>query len=203
MASAREAASISPYSPSEMNDHIQARANSGIARPSWKSSNATRGERIGVDFIEVTTADFRLCRICATVLGRWQDRCGYVAAVLYDSSEGAKRNGLDPFAYLRNLLQRIRTNLDRRIGRLFPTPQATRHRALTFYTCKPHYPRSLLAKGVGHLRTLDWQERRGWLCFETSRPHTLPTARGHACVNCLSFYNRRSYGPIPLFSTNW
>ena len=42
-------------------------------------------------------------------------RGGHAAAVLYSLTQSAKRNGLDPFAYLRDLLQRIPTHPQSRI----------------------------------------------------------------------------------------
>ena len=47
-------------------------------------------------------------------------RGGQAAATLYSLIESAKRHGLDPFAYLRDLLTRIPTHPHRRIHELFP-----------------------------------------------------------------------------------
>lgn len=62
----------------------------------------------------------------SVVLGRnnWlfagSPRGGRAAAVLYGLIASAKRHGLDPFAYLRDLLARIPTHLQRDIQQLFP-----------------------------------------------------------------------------------
>ena len=47
-------------------------------------------------------------------------RGGHAAATLYSLIQSAKRHRLDPFAYLRDLLERIPTHPDRRIHELFP-----------------------------------------------------------------------------------
>lgn len=47
-------------------------------------------------------------------------RGGHAAAVLYSLIASARRNGLDPFAYLRDLLSRIATHPQRRIEEFFP-----------------------------------------------------------------------------------
>jgi hypothetical protein len=60
------------------------------------------------------------------VLGRknWlfagSERGGHAAATLYSLIASAKRNGLDPFTYLRDLLARIPTHPQRQITDLFP-----------------------------------------------------------------------------------
>lgn len=62
----------------------------------------------------------------AVVIGRknWlftgSRRGGRAAAILFSLVQSAKRNGLDPFAYLRDLLTRIPTHPQRRIHELFP-----------------------------------------------------------------------------------
>ena len=62
----------------------------------------------------------------AVVIGRknWlfagSERGGHAAATLYSLIASAKRNGLDPFAYLRDLLARIPTHPHRRIDQLLP-----------------------------------------------------------------------------------
>jgi transposase len=48
------------------------------------------------------------------------ERGGHTAATLYSLIASAKRAGLDPFAYLRDLLARIPTHPQRRIDELFP-----------------------------------------------------------------------------------
>jgi len=50
-------------------------------------SNVTRGEKTGVDFIELPAADFGLCRICTIFLDRWENRftqhvVGHLGAVM-------------------------------------------------------------------------------------------------------------------------
>ena len=47
-------------------------------------------------------------------------RGGHAAATLYSLIASAKRHGLDPFAYLRDLLARIPTHPHRQIDQLFP-----------------------------------------------------------------------------------
>jgi transposase len=60
------------------------------------------------------------------VLGRknWMfagsERGGHAAATLYSLIASAKRTGLDPFAYLRDLLARVPTHPQRQIRELFP-----------------------------------------------------------------------------------
>ncbi len=48
------------------------------------------------------------------------ERGGHAAATLYSLVTSAKRNGLDPFAYLRDLLARIPSHPHRQIDQLFP-----------------------------------------------------------------------------------
>ena len=56
--------------------------------------------------------------------GNWlfmgSPRGGRAAATLYSLIASAKRNTLDPFAYLRDLLARIPTHPQRDIAQLFP-----------------------------------------------------------------------------------
>jgi transposase len=56
--------------------------------------------------------------------GNWlfagSERGGHAAAILYSLIASAKRHGLDPFAYLRDLLARIPTHPQRDIEQLFP-----------------------------------------------------------------------------------
>lgn len=62
----------------------------------------------------------------AVALGRknWlffgSDRGGHAAAIHFSLIASARRHGLDPFAYLRDLLTRIPTHLNHRIHELFP-----------------------------------------------------------------------------------
>jgi len=62
----------------------------------------------------------------AIALGRknWlffgSDRGGHAAAIHFSLIASARRHGLDPFAYLRDLLARIPTHPNRRIHELFP-----------------------------------------------------------------------------------
>lgn len=64
--------------------------------------------------------------IRAIALGRknWlflgSDRGGHAAAIHFSLIASARRHGLDPFAYLRDLLSRIPTHPNRRIHELFP-----------------------------------------------------------------------------------
>jgi hypothetical protein len=66
------------------------------------------------------------CALCAAPRNRknWlfagSERGGHAAATLYSLIAGAKRVGLDPFAYLRDLLARIPTHSHRQIADLFP-----------------------------------------------------------------------------------
>lgn len=48
------------------------------------------------------------------------DRGGHAAATLYSLTATAKRHGLDPFHYLRDILTRIPTHPNRRIHELLP-----------------------------------------------------------------------------------
>ena len=48
------------------------------------------------------------------------ERGGHAAAILYSLIASAKRHGLDPFAYLRDLLEMVPTLSHKRIGLLFP-----------------------------------------------------------------------------------
>jgi len=62
----------------------------------------------------------------AIALGRknWlflgSDRGGHAAAIHFSLIASAKRHNLDPFAYLRDLLQRIPTHLNQKIQDLLP-----------------------------------------------------------------------------------
>ena len=47
-------------------------------------------------------------------------RCGGLKPTLYSVVQSAGRHRLDPFAYLRDLLARVSTHPDNRIGELFP-----------------------------------------------------------------------------------
>ena len=64
------------------------------------------------------------CAVAAITLAAAQlmgvPRGGRAAAILYSLVASAKRNGLDPFAYLRDLLARIPTHPQRDIAQLFP-----------------------------------------------------------------------------------
>lgn len=66
----------------------------------------------------------RALRTCVVGRKNWMfcgsERGGRAAAILYSLTQSAKRNGLDPFAYLRDLLRRIPTHPQSRISELLP-----------------------------------------------------------------------------------
>lgn len=66
----------------------------------------------------------RALRACVVGRKNWMfcgsERGGHAAAILYSLTQSAKRNGLDPFAYLRDLLRLIPTHPQSRIGELLP-----------------------------------------------------------------------------------
>ena len=66
----------------------------------------------------------RALRTCVVGRKNWQfcgsERGGRAAAILYSLTQSAKRHGLDPFAYLRDLLRRIPTHPQSRISELLP-----------------------------------------------------------------------------------
>jgi transposase len=66
----------------------------------------------------------RALRACVVGRKNWMfcgsERGGRAAAILYSLTQSAKRNGIDPFAYLRDLLRLIPTHPQSRISDLLP-----------------------------------------------------------------------------------
>ena len=87
------------------------RPSSGVAQVEMVFDNASG--RLPVDQPEVVPG-------IGTCSVRSDEDRPRTAAILYSLTQSAKRNGVDPFAYLRDLLRRIPTHLQSRIDELLP-----------------------------------------------------------------------------------